>query len=55
MTRTETSHGAQVERHFKITDVGGITPMRAVWPEYLKRDAKIDVLVFIVDASDESR
>jgi hypothetical protein len=29
--------------------------MRSVWPEYLKRDAKIDALVFVVDASDPER
>ena len=47
--------GAQVERNFKITDVGGIQPMRALWPEYLKRDSKIDALVFVVDGSDHDR
>ena len=29
--------------------------MRTVWPEYLKRDSKIDVLVFAVDSSDSDR
>ena len=29
--------------------------MRNVWPEYLKRDSKIDALVFVVDASDSER
>lgn len=29
--------------------------MRSLWPEYLKRDTKIDCLVFVVDASDHAR
>ena len=49
------SGGAQIERSFKFTDVGGITPMRALWCEYLKESSKIDVLAFMVDASDQDR
>ena len=36
----------------QFTDVGGIAPMRQLWPEYL-REGKIDVLAFVVDASNE--
>ena len=55
IVRTIAARNQQIERKIKVTDVGGITPMRSLWPEYLRRDSKIDVLVFVVDASDPSR
>ena len=36
-----------VERTFKFTDVGGITPMRLLWGEYLKNANKIDKKSFL--------
>ncbi len=47
--------GAQLERTFKFTDVGGIAPMRPLWGEYLKDVNKVDVFAFMVDASDQER
>ncbi len=33
----------------------GIAPMRRLWHEYVKDEGKIDILAFVVDASDPSR
>lgn len=44
----------QIERNFKFTDVGGIQPMRLLWREYVK-EGKVDVVMFMVDASDAER
>jgi GTPase SAR1 family protein len=47
--------GPVLERTYKFTDVGGITPMRLLWGEYLKDANKIDVFAFMVDANDSER
>lgn len=47
--------GVILERQMKVTDVGGIAPMRLLWGEYLRDASKYDVLAFMVDASDTER
>lgn len=53
VTQTVQIRGAPTERSFKITDVGGIPPMRPLWKEYSKDASKIDIFAFMVDSCDD--